>query len=67
MRTLVELLALLVAQIIKHWKTMGLGVLGMVYTIFALGALSTVSGQAVPFPLLLIIAGALYFMLRPWK
>jgi len=57
-----ELLALTIALAVRHWKTLGLGLAGFLYTAFALGALSIVSGLAVPLAPVIVILGVIFFI-----
>jgi len=57
-----ELVALVIALGMRHWKTLGLGLAGFLYTMFALGALSMVSGVPIPMAPLIVILGAIFFM-----
>jgi hypothetical protein len=61
MRILAEILALMIALAIRHWKIVLAGIGGVLYMLLALHWLSAVSGHPVPYAGALIVASILFF------
>ena len=66
MRTLTELLALLLGLCIKYRKSIGIFMVAFFFSILMLGVATKFGRSPVPFPLLFVLIGTIFIM-KNWK